>query len=121
MPVRIDVYHHIDLDAGVRVLIGGLSQKLDLVLTNQEKIMIDTSAVLAAVAQERTELASWKTLVEGMSATMKDLAAQLAAAIAANDPVALAAVQADLDKAASDLNADNADAAAAIAANTPTP
>ena len=43
----------------------------------------------------------------------------LAAAIAANDPVAMAQVQADLDAAATTLSADNAEAAAAIVANTP--
>ena len=85
-----------------------------------DKIMIDTSKILAAVAQENTELKSWEALVDGLTATMKDLSTQLAAAIVANDPAALAQVQADLDKAAADLSADNQEATAAITANTPT-
>lgn len=81
--------------------------------------MIDTSKMLAAVAAERTELAGWKTLAASQTQALKDAAAALAAANASNDPAAQAQVQADLDKAASDLSADNADAVAAILANTP--
>lgn len=80
---------------------------------------IDTKGILKAVADERTELKSWETLATQLTAAITKLAADLAAAIAANDPAAIAQVQADLDKAAADLSADNAEAAAAIAANTP--
>lgn len=81
--------------------------------------MIDTSKILAAVAAERTELASWQGLATQLTGVIATQAAALAAAIAASDPAAIAQVQADLDKAASDLSTDNAAAAAAIAANTP--
>ncbi len=81
--------------------------------------MIDTSKILAAVAAERTELASWETLAAQLTKVIADQATALAAAIAASDPAAIAKVQADLDQAATDLSTDNAAAAAAITANTP--
>lgn len=88
------------------------------VLANQEKIMIDTSRILASVAAERTESASLRALVAANTATMRDLAVRLQAAIDANDPTAMAQVQADLDQAATDLDADNQAAADAITQNT---
>ena len=87
-------------------------------LSQGEKLMIDTSAILAAVAEENTELKSWKALVDGLTTTITKLSQDLAAAIANSDPAALAQVQADLDKAAQELSADNTEAQAAIAANT---
>src|SRR5882672_2401186 len=89
------------------------------VLEKLENIMIDTSKIIAAVAAEKTKVDSLITLANGQSATMKDLSAQLAAAIAAGDPAALAQVQADLDKASSDLDTETAAVTAAIDANTP--
>lgn len=91
----------------------------ELALKHLERIMIDTSKILAAVAQERTELASWKALSAAKDKVISDQAAALSAAIAANDPAAVAKVQADLDQAATDLSNDNADAAQAIIAGTP--
>lgn len=88
-------------------------------LGNTESIMIDTSKIIAAVAAERTKVDSLIALANGQSVTMKDLSAQLAAAIAAGDPAALAQVQADLDKASSDLDTETAAVTAAIDANTP--
>lgn len=90
-----------------------------LIIRKQDDIMIDTSRILAEVARERTELASWKALSAAKDKVISDQAAALAVAIAANDPVAMAKVQADLDQAAIDLKNDNDDAEAAIAANVP--
>ena len=86
-----------------------------------ERLMIDTSKVLAAVEAEKTQVASLIALANGQTAAMKDLAAKLADAIAANDPAAMAQVQADLDKAADELGTETAAVSAAIAANTPAP
>lgn len=94
-----------------------LREMLRLIIRNQEKIMIDTSRILTEVARERTELASWKALSGAKDKVIADQAAALATAIAANDPAAIAKVQADLDQAATDLKNDNDDAEAAIAAN----
>lgn len=82
------------------------------------QMAIDTAGILAAVAKEVTENASLRVLVAAQSAAVAQAAADLKAALAANDPAALAAVQADLDKAAADLSANDADTAAALAANT---
>lgn len=87
-----------------------------------ETIMINTTAILAEVARERTELAGWKTLSAGKDKIIADTAAALktatdALAAAGADIAALAQVQADLDKAAGDLKNDNDEAAAAIGAN----
>lgn len=108
--MRIDVFFHETHE---------IEQQLALILKGQTDMAIDTSKILAAVAAERTELKSWETLAAQLTAAITKLAADLAAAIAANDPAAIAQVQADLDKAATDLSADNAEAAAAITANTP--
>lgn len=96
-----------------------LYEMLSLVLKNQEKIMIDTKAILAAVAEERTENASLRALVVAQNKVISDTASQLKDALAANDPAALAQVQTDLDQAAADLSTDNAATKDAIAANTP--
>jgi hypothetical protein len=112
--LNIHHYYHPDQATAERL------KRIDETLGRMEsKMAIDTSALLAAVAQERTELASWKALAAAQTKALQDAAAALAAANAAGDPAAQAAVQADLDKAASDLSSDNADAASAIAANTP--
>lgn len=109
------------LRQGIRSRLGTIEQMLVQSLQNEAKLMIDTSKLLAAVADEKTESASLRALVAANSATMKDLSDKLAAAIAANDPAAMAQVQVDLDQAAADLSADNQAAKDAIAANTPAP
>ncbi len=63
---------------------------------NQEKTMATLQEVLDAEAQAKAELDTIAAGVTGLVASNADLAAQLAAAIAANDPVQL---QAALDAA----------------------
>jgi hypothetical protein len=104
--VNFHVYHH-------------HSTYEEKILKRLGDIMVNTVAILKAVADERTELKSWEALSAAQATTMAKLAADLATAIAQNDPAAIAQVQADLDKAATDLSADNAEAQAAITANTP--
>jgi hypothetical protein len=113
---EIHVIHKFDRDDADRL--SRIENLLGSIIRNQETSMLDTSKILAAVAAEKTESASLRALVTAQSQAMKDLGTQLQAAISANDPAALAKVQADLDQAATDLNADNDAAAAAIAANT---
>lgn len=116
--MRFDLHHFHHSCDGTTERLRGILTMLGNILENQETLMIDTSKILAAVAAERTESASLRALVNSQSEAMKDLGAQLQAAIAANDPAALAKVQADLDQAATDLSADNDATAQAIAANT---
>ena len=90
------------------------------ILLQQETIMIDTTRILAAVARERTEAASLRALNDAKDKIIADTAAALKAAMdAGSDPGALAKVQADLDKAATDLDTDSDAADAAIKANAP--
>lgn len=121
--MRLDIHHHVELSPEVRGRFDDLSRKLDHLT---ETIMIDTSKILAEVARERTELSGWKTLSAGKDKVIADTSAALktatdALAAAGADTAALAQVQADLDKAATDLKNDNDEAAAAIAANAAPP
>jgi hypothetical protein len=104
--MRFDIHHHIHHEDDSRVL-----QFL-------ENIMINTTAILKAVADERTVLKSWEAKDAEWTKLTTKLASDLASAIANSDPVAIAQVQADLDKASTDLSDDNAEANAAITANT---
>ncbi len=82
-------------------------------------LMINVSALLAAVAREKTVDDSILALVTQMAANQVSLSKQLADAIANNDPVAMAAVQKQLDDSATKMT-ENADAiAASVLANTP--
>lgn len=89
-------------------------------LVLQRKIddaMIDTSKLLAAVAKQTTDVASLRALADAQNQAMATLSQQLAAAIAANDPAAIAQVQADLDKAVADLSTSDDGVVASLAAN----
>jgi septal ring factor EnvC (AmiA/AmiB activator) len=85
------------------------------ILRALEALMIDTSKILAAVAEERSENASLRKLAAEQNKILADTAAQLKAA--GVDAAALAQVQADLDQAAAELSTDNAATKDAIAAN----
>lgn len=117
--MRIDVHFHDNTEQDLAERLARIEEMLGEVIDNQEIEMIDTSKIVAAVAAEKTKVDSLIALAKGQSAAMKDLAAQLAAAIAANDPAAMAQVQADLDKAADDLGTETAAVDAAINENTP--
>ena len=81
----------------------------------QEKIAKQT----ADIAEQKTVEQSIITLLGQVVQQGKDLATQLAAAIAANDPAALQAVADELDANNTALEANTADIAAAVTANTP--
>lgn len=94
------------------------------ILARTETTMIDTSKLLEAVAEERTEGASLRALVAANTAAMTDISAKLKAATdalaaAGADTAQLAQVQADIDQATTDLAADSAASKDAVAANTP--
>lgn len=72
-----------------------------------EKLMADLTSLKADVAAQSTVIQSAVTLLNGLSA-------QLAAAIASNDPTQLAALQASIEANTSQLSA-------AVAANTQGP
>ena len=100
-------------------LLKDIQGKLTILLVQENSIMIDTSKLVAEVANETTVEQSVLTLVTNMAANEAALSKQLADAIAANDPTALAAVQAAIDASVATLQANDAALAAAVTANTP--
>lgn len=97
-PERQEIHLHITLDSQI---IGLLQQ----ILVKEREIMASIQDVADAVSAESTVVDSVVTLLDQLSA-------QLAAAIAANDP---AAIQAVLDQ----VNAEKQTLADAVVANTP--
>ena len=79
--------------------------RLDIVNMEEVLLMADLNTVKDAVTAQTTVVGSVVTLLEGLSA-------QLAAAVAANDPVAIQAV-------ADSISANTKMLADAVAANTP--
>lgn len=82
-----------------------IESKLDIIITNQEKIMADLSQLQSDVAAQNTVVQSVVTLLQGLKAKLD---------AAGTDPVALKALSDQLEantKALSD----------AVTANTPTP
>lgn len=82
---------------------------------------MDVTKLTDQVAKNTTVVGSALVLIQGLAAQQTALAKQLADAIAAGDPVALAAAQAAIDASAAALASSDADLAAAITANTPVP
>lgn len=76
-------------------------------------------ALIQAVADEDTVIDSAVVLIEGFGSTLADIKAQLAAAIAANDPAAIQAVADSLTNTIADVTAKKQQLADAITANTP--
>lgn len=81
--------------------------------------MIDTTKLLASAAKQSTENASLRALIVSVKDQLSITKDELAAAIAANDPLAIAAAQKDIDDTVALLDADDADTEAALAANVP--
>jgi hypothetical protein len=97
---------------------------LSTILANQENDMIDTTKILAATTRATTDSAALRALVKDVKTSLDKSIADLAAAIANSDPVAMAKAQADIDQAAGLLDTDSTETEAALAANvppTPTP
>jgi len=105
----IEVLHTISarLDAATAARIEQIFGLVTAINQRTLKMAATLDDLVAAVAAENTVIDSAITLLNGVSA-------QLAAAIAANDP---AKIQAVLDN----VNAEKAKLAAAVAANTGTP
>ncbi len=108
-------FHAADSDPRIDQVLNLLTK----LTAKEDKMAIDVTKLVADVAAERTVIDGAITLLNGQTATLIDLKTQLAAAIAANDPAAMQAVQDALDKAATDLESQKTDLANAIVANTP--
>lgn len=84
-------------------------------------MQLDFTKMVAAAAAQATVTNSVLQALQDLGAKITDLSAQLAAAIAANDPVAQQAVQDHLDALAQGISDNDDKLAAAIAAPGPTP
>jgi flagellar biosynthesis/type III secretory pathway chaperone len=93
------------------------SRQIATIIANQEKIMATLQEVLDAEAQAKSELDTIALGVTDLIKSNADLAAQLAAAIAANDP---AQFQAALD-AANAIVSQGQTIIASLPQTTPTP
>lgn len=116
--MRVDIYHHHSIEARCEVMrrLDILSDQIDLF---KETIMIDTSKLLAAATRATTDSASLRALMKDVKASLDKSLADLAAAVAANDPAAQAAAQADIDKAVGLLDTDSTETETALASNVP--
>lgn len=81
--------------------------------------LINTTALVASVAQIRTVDGSIVALLNQIALNQANLAQQLKDAIAASDPAALAAVQQSIDDSVTEINSQNSAIVAAVLANTP--
>jgi hypothetical protein len=107
--------------AAIRASLARLEIALNTVSQLEGATAMDVTKLTAQVTQNTSIVGSALVLIQGLSEQQKALAKQLADAIAAGDPVALAAAQKAIDDSANALAASDADLAAAITANTPVP
>jgi hypothetical protein len=119
MELHIHHHYHPEPDPEVQRRLDVLIHKDDLLLNSMGKLMLDSSRLLASATAATTKIDSLIALATSQTATMKDLSDQLAAAIAANDPAAIAQVQADMNTAADTFDLEGNKAQAAVDANTP--
>lgn len=117
--MRHDVYLYLPIEVREEVVrrLDNLRDQMDLIQQNQEMIMLDTQRLLAAATRATTDSASLRALLKDVQASLVKSNADLAAAVAANDPTAIAAAQADIDKAVGLLDPDSAQTEAALSAN----
>ena len=125
----INLYHHFPPDSEVLNRLDYIQRTLDLVLKVERRLenemALDFTKMVAAAAAQSTVTNSVLQALGDLGAKVADLSVQLAAAIAANDPVAQQAVQDQLDALAKGIDDNDAKLAAAITtpgpAPTPTP
>jgi hypothetical protein len=121
----MDIYHHFPPDPEVLNRLDSIEQKLDLVLRTdrrmENEMQLDFTKMVAAAAAQTTVTNGVLATLASFAAKVTDLSTQLAAAIAANDPVAQAAVQTQLDALAQGVTDNDDKIAAAIATPGTTP
>jgi anti-sigma B factor antagonist len=97
----INLFHYFPPDTQVLTRLDAIEQKLDRVLKVEQRMentmALDFTKMIAATTAQTTVTNSVLQTLTDLAAKITDLSAQLAAAIAANDPVAQAAVQTQLD------------------------
>jgi glycine cleavage system regulatory protein len=118
--LKMHVYHHFVPDPDVLLRLDALSRKMDLVLSTERRMentmALDFTKMIDAANKQQGVTNSTLQVLKDLNAKISDLSTQLAAANKANDPVAQAAVQTQLDALATGIQTNDDAIAAAIAA-----
>lgn len=127
----VNLYHRFPPDPEVLNRLDSIEQKLDRVLNIERRMenemQLDFTKMVAAAAAQQSVANSALQAIGDLNAKIVDISGQLAAALAANDPVAAQAAQTQLDALAKGISDNDDKIAAAIAtpgtspAPTPTP
>lgn len=92
-------------------LLAALTQKVNIMSLNFDKLAAD-------VAAEKTVIESAVALLTTLATELRAVQAKLDAAIAAGDPAAIAAAQAQIDALATSVEANTSTLSTSVAANT---
>ena len=121
----LNLYHYFPSESEILSRLESIEQKLDLLYKVERRMesgmVLDFTNMIAAAADQSTVTNSVLQTLKDLGAKVADLSAQLAAAIAANDPAATAAIQTQLDALATGIQTNDAALAAAIATPGPAP
>lgn len=115
--MQLHIHYHPDKETAERLY--RIEAMLGELLEGQDDMAIDTKAALDAVRQLTTDSASSRELLRQIKAGLDKANADLAAALAANDPAATAAAQADLQTISDLANTEDAAVKDSLTANTP--
>lgn len=125
MPRDLRWYHRFLPEYEVLRRLDAIERKLDLSLNIERRtentMALDFSQLIAAANAQTTVTAGVLATLTELRAHAADLSAQLAAAIAANDPVAQAAVQQQLNDLATGIQSNDNALATAIATTPDAP
>lgn len=123
--MEVNLYHHFPSEPEILNRLDSIERKLDLLLKLERRMenemALDFTKMIAAAANQSTVTNSVLQTLQDLGAKVADLATQLAAAIAANDPVAQQAVQDQLDALATGIDDNDTKLAAAITTPGPAP
>lgn len=122
MAIHIDVHIHSVSEQDIKKILETvlfIKQTQTTVMGTLADIQAQNAALAAAVADEDTVIDSAVVLITGFAAQLADIQAQLAAAIAANDPTAIQAVVDSMASTVADITAKKQALADAVAAGTP--
>jgi len=121
----LNLYHYFPSESEILSRLDTIERKLDLLYKVERRMesgmVLDFTNMIAAAADQSTVTNSVLQTLKDLGAKVTDLSAQLAAAIAANDPAAIVAAQAQLEALATGIQTNDAALAAAIATPGPVP
>lgn len=120
MTWNLNHHHYIHLDPDSAGLLREMNRKLDLIINLDQRMetemALDFSKMVAAATKQQGVTNSVLQFTQDSAKALSDISAQLAAAIAANDPAAMTAAQTQIDALAQGFDDNDDKIAAAIAA-----